>query len=200
MSGLFVKDPITGNKIKSDTVYKDNNYSIIRWVQLDPDDIAFDFDLRYEFEYSKNRIIFNAITIPTIKEPTYTGMIDRIVFSGKFKYSKNGVLSGRLSGIAQGTYFFSDSYEYITANDYGNKSFGSFTQLFKKIGSDDAPVYGPGSNSIYNYDSEMSDSQIAANAVLGDVIENNKNRLDSFRLDSFYGGDWWNNPFDSNLV
>lgn len=200
MSGLFVRDPITGNKIKSDKVKNDINNSIIRWAQLDPDDIAFDATIRYEFEFGKNQIVFNAITIPTIKEPTYTGMIDRIVFSGKFKYSRNGVLSGRLSGIAQGTYFFSDSYEYITANDYGNKSFGSFTQLFKKIGSDDAPVYGPGRNSIYNYDSEMSDRDIAANAILGDIIENNKNRLGSFGLDSFYGGNWWNNPFDSNLI
>jgi hypothetical protein len=176
---ISIKDPITGLMIKSDKLYKPKSELAKGWQKFfDP---APKVSMKFEFE--KDQIV---VTLDSKAET------NRFVLDGDFKYSKRGNISGKLARFTQGDFFEDDADEYITVYNARNKSFSNTIGIEKVVAST-APSR---SNRIFTY----RDKPDSVASSLGFPVDTDKGRLGSLGLNPFFKGNWWINPFDSNLI
>ena len=196
---FHIIDPITGQKVKSDTVYSDSSKVGQAWDRTG----GGNFLTTAEYEFGKRQIVATIVGSPKEGYEPGVSSINRWVFQGKFKYATNGNITGSLSSITQGTFYpisypdGDEPYEYINADrpSSSKTSFKSSSQLRSLMAFSDSPEYD-----LYNFAFKLSDGSRAANAENGIYYDTDKSRLGQFGLEKFFSGDWWTQPFESNLI
>jgi hypothetical protein len=176
-------DPITGEKINSDSVYGPESTYVqkLGGGQL------------IEWELNKNVLIATNVGLEE------AGQIQRRVFLGDFTVSKKGDLQGSINHYAIGDYFptsavFAESETISVDKITGRSKFRNSAEFM----SLEIPYAQAGSN-IYFYGTNLMPYDLQTMADKGIVVSADKGAL-PLNLSRFFSGNWWADPFGSNLV
>ena len=188
---LLLKDTLTGQIVKSDNVYggfftpgtdKNRSYE----------------DAQYEIETSPTTLIF------TLRADNWTGpnapqperfVVSRAILTGKFTSDKNGNFSGKVDRITSfGLQSNKDSGLFMeTAQSYnvnkGAKVSSTLVISPKKI-----------SSASYFYSNYSDVGFDLGGRFAGTPVYTSRSELKGLPDISFFKKDWWQAPFDSNLI
>jgi hypothetical protein len=176
-------------------VYGPNSEASKGWARFDPDSIT-----TLEFEYSPKAIILNISSSPVTGESNgLVASTNRFVYNGDFSLSRRGEVQGRIDYTTQATFYPSqypgNSYEMIEQDRIiGNGNFKTSSEFRSVLDSNPQPE-----STVYSYSINMPSTDVEANATNGVYIVTNKSGLPT-NISRFFSGDWWSEPFASNLV
>ncbi len=191
----FLVDPITGSRLQSDVVYGPDSDASKAWARIDTE-----FVTTLELEYSPQVLILNISSSPASGEANgLASSVDRFVYNGKFSISKKGNIQGRIDYATHGTYYPSQypsgSYEMIEQDRIiGNGNFKTSSGFRSVLELNPQPE-----STVYSYTINLPAADVEANAANGYYIDTNKGSMPS-SISRFFSGDWWTDPFASNLV
>ncbi len=190
---LSFKDPVTGQKIVSDRYYGPNTKFVTGFKKALA--IPDHYSQEYEFEVGKDFFVWNTIGTATesTPRPQYAEKsFNRIVVSGNFRVSKSGELSGRADTITQGNHRYAPwGDEFIGVASLGGRNFKNSAELYQIL------LSSQNESNLFFYEDPQSIVEYGIADYTGSPT---KDGLAQFGLLKMFDGQWWNNPFASNLA
>jgi hypothetical protein len=190
-------DPVTGQRVVSDVIYGPGSTVSKSY--------GSEFEHMVEYELSSKQIVLTVSAVPrggvVSDDP---GGAERFVFEGEFFYSPKGEFSGRLDRWSQGTFYARDfpagAYEYVDTLELVKAQTFRGSSEFRSLAIASNPGGELPTRNIFAYEANSSASTFATRSEEGIALSTDKSPLAFLGLASFYGGEWWNNLFNGNLI